>query len=122
MEEERKGKEVTFSSEVEVEGGLTHGKRKGKTVTFSAPVVKAFKTPSTIDPEVQRKLDNITDNLANMFNQHAEALNAMAIWIAENDPKVKAEGNVTKWAIKLVEERERLEERKAELAKKNEEQ
>lgn len=116
MAEKRKGKNVSFSAEVKAEGGLKHGKKRvGKVVTFSAPNVKAFSSVKTIDSAIQRKLDNITDNTANMINQHAQALNAIAFWIAENDPKVKADGNVTQWAFNLQQERERLEERKAEL-------
>ena len=119
MAEERKGKNVSFSAEVKAEGKLKHGKkRKGKVVTSSAPNVKAF-SGTAIDPVIQRKLDNISDNTANMINEHAQALNAIAFWIAENDPKVKADGNVTQWAYNLQQERERLEERKAKLKAKN---
>lgn len=111
MTEQRKGKTVSFTSEVKAEGGVKHG-RKGKVVTFSAPVVKPFKSIKPIDPVIQSKLDNITENTANMFNQHGEILNQIAFWIAEQDPKVKAAGNVSKWAMQIMKERQELQERK----------
>ncbi len=53
------------------------------------------------------------------LQDHAIALNSMALWIAENDAQVAKEGNVNKWAMKLMQKRQRLAERKAAYKVKN---
>jgi hypothetical protein len=89
-------KKVNFGSSIKAEGGVM------KQPQFAPP-------PLT----TEQKIDNITNNTANTFNQHAEALNAIAFWIAEQDPAVKEAGNVTAWTLQVMKERQELEERKA---------
>ena len=59
-----------------------------------------FQVPLTTD----QKFDNIEQNLTARFTEHANALNAIAMWIAEQDEEVNKEGNVVKWALKRMED------------------
>lgn len=65
------------------------------------------------EPTLEEKVDLIAKNSANMFQEHANALNAIALWIAQNDKKVAQAGNVVKWAMKEMAKEQRLAERKA---------
>jgi len=64
------------------------------------------------EPTLEEKVDLIANNSANMFQEHANALNAIALWIAEKDPKVKAQGNVVNWAMKKMKDEEELKARR----------
>jgi hypothetical protein len=79
-------KKVNFGSSIKAEGGVM------KQPQFAPPALTT-----------EQKIDNITNNTANTFNQHA----------AEQDPAVKEAGNVTAWTLQVMKERQELEERKA---------
>ena len=73
------------------------------------------KKPAIAEPEltVDQKIENINANTTNMFAEHANALNSIALWIADQDPQVAKAGNVVNWAMKKMAKEQRLAERKA---------
>lgn len=95
----RKGETVSFGSSVKAEGGVKQGQPKPLTV--------------------EQKLDNLTQDIVNQLNQHANALNAIAFWIARQDPEVEKEVNVVQWCHKVLKEEQELQERMKEWNKKN---
>ena len=95
-----KKKTVNFGSSIKAEGGIMQKPQ------FQAP-------PLT----TEEKVDAIAKKSAELFNEHGDALNAMAMWIEAQDKEVQLEGNVLNWAIKKMKEKERLDERKEEYEK-----
>ena len=89
--------EKTFGSSVKSQGGVNKKKEKP---------VKELTT--------DEKLDNMAENMSNALNQHANALNALALWVETNDAKVMKAGGLMNWAIKETNKRERIAQRKAE--------
>ena len=88
---------------------------KKKTVNFGASVAQKAggmgKAPKELT--IEEKLENVTQNTSHMLNEHANALNAISMWIASNDKKVAQAGNVLTWAMKEQAKQQRLAERKA---------
>jgi DNA topoisomerase VI subunit B len=100
--------------------------RKGELKTFGAKCKTFAKAASDArqkqaQQEEQKKeltiderLENVATNASTLLNEHANAINAISMWIAENDKKVAQCGNVLDWAIKEQQKKQRLAERKAE--------
>lgn len=89
--------EKTFGTKIEASGGVNENKSKP---------VKELTT--------EEKVDNIAQNMSNALNTHANALNALALWVETNDKKVMKAGGLMQWAIKETQKKERLAQRKAE--------
>lgn len=85
-----------------------------KTVNFGASI--AQKSGGMGDPPkvltLEEKVELIDKNTSALLQEHANALNAIALWVAEKDPKVKALGNVVDWAMKKMKDEQALKDRR----------
>ena len=108
MTEEKKGEVKTFAA---------------KCKTFAKAASEARKKQEVEqmqEPEltIEQKLENVTNNVQALLNSHSNAINAISYWIAQNDTKVAKAGNVLNWALKEQQKQQRIEEKKANYAKR----
>lgn len=96
--------------------------RKGEVKQFGASCKTFAKAASEArkpaeppkPPTTDEKVDILAQNMTNLTNAHANAINALAMWIEKNDTKVAKAGGIVQWAVKEQAKAQRLAERKSE--------